>query len=183
MSALCNTVTLYFNAHKEQCETVTYGDFPDVQTLMIFLLFADFTSLGWLNQINSEKHISINEYAMLCYVKSLQSCPTLCDPIDGSPPGYPIPGILQARTLEWIVKELAFAREVQWNGHPQTRLLRGAQIGTNFLRSKWAKSTQSLENVSTLCPMNSTFRNVAERNTHDMIKDFPYEDIHLKSYL
>ena len=34
---------------------------------------------------------------------SLQSCPTLCDPIDGSPPGSPIPGILQARTLEWVV--------------------------------------------------------------------------------
>ena len=33
--------------------------------------------------------------------KSLQSCPTLCDPIDGSPPGSPIPGILKARTLEW----------------------------------------------------------------------------------
>ena len=32
--------------------------------------------------------------------KSLQSCPTLCDPIDGTPPGYPVPGILQARTLE-----------------------------------------------------------------------------------
>ena len=34
--------------------------------------------------------------------KSLQSCPTLCDPIDGSPPGSPVPGILQARTLEWV---------------------------------------------------------------------------------
>ena len=34
--------------------------------------------------------------------KSLQSCPTLCGPIDGSPPGSPIPGILQARTLEWV---------------------------------------------------------------------------------
>ena len=34
--------------------------------------------------------------------KSLQSCPTLCDPIDGSPPGSPVPGILQARTLDWV---------------------------------------------------------------------------------
>ena len=34
--------------------------------------------------------------------KSLQSCPTLCNPIDGSPPGSAIPGILQARTLEWV---------------------------------------------------------------------------------
>ena len=34
--------------------------------------------------------------------KSLQSCQTLCDPIDGSPPGSPVPGILQTRTLEWV---------------------------------------------------------------------------------
>ena len=34
--------------------------------------------------------------------KLLQSCPTLCDPIDGSPPGSPVPGILKARTLEWV---------------------------------------------------------------------------------
>ena len=34
--------------------------------------------------------------------KSLQSCRTLCDPIDGSPPGFPVPGILQTRTLEWV---------------------------------------------------------------------------------
>ena len=34
--------------------------------------------------------------------KSLQSCPTLCNPIDGSPPGCPVPEILQARTLEWV---------------------------------------------------------------------------------
>ena len=34
--------------------------------------------------------------------KSLQSCPTLCNPIDGSPPGFAVPGILQARTLEWV---------------------------------------------------------------------------------
>ena len=39
---------------------------------------------------------------MLCYAKSLQLRPTLCDPIDGSPPGSTIPGILQARTLEWV---------------------------------------------------------------------------------
>ena len=37
-----------------------------------------------------------------CYAKSLQSCLTLCDPIDGSPPGSTIPGILQARILEWV---------------------------------------------------------------------------------
>ena len=39
---------------------------------------------------------------MLLLLLSLQSCLTLCDPIDGSPPGSPVPGILQARTLEWV---------------------------------------------------------------------------------
>ena len=39
---------------------------------------------------------------LLLLLLSHQSCPTLCDPIDGSPPGSPVPGILQARTLEWV---------------------------------------------------------------------------------
>ena len=46
----------------------------------------DFTSFAW----------------SAAAAKSLQSCPTLCDPIDGSPAGSPVPGILQARTLEWV---------------------------------------------------------------------------------
>ena len=41
--------------------------------------------------------------------KSLQSCPTLYDPIDGSPPGFPVPGILQARTLEWVATSFSNA--------------------------------------------------------------------------
>ena len=41
-------------------------------------------------------------FAAIAAAKPLQLCPTLCDPIDGSPPGSPIPGILQARTLEWV---------------------------------------------------------------------------------
>ena len=41
--------------------------------------------------------------------KSLQSCPTLCDPIDVSPPGFPVPGILQARTLEWVAMSVSNA--------------------------------------------------------------------------
>ena len=42
------------------------------------------------------------KYAAAAAAKSFQSCPTLCDPIDGSPLGSPIPGILQARVLEWV---------------------------------------------------------------------------------
>ena len=44
--------------------------------------------------------------------KSLQSCLTLCDPIDGSPPGSPIPGILQARTLQWVA--ISFSNAWKW---------------------------------------------------------------------
>ena len=44
--------------------------------------------------------------------KLLQSCPTLCDPIDSSPPGSPIPGILQARTLEWVA--ISFSNAWKW---------------------------------------------------------------------
>ena len=44
--------------------------------------------------------------------KSLQSCPTLCNPIDGRPPGSPVPGILQARTLEWVA--ISFSNAWKW---------------------------------------------------------------------
>ena len=44
----------------------------------------------------------ISDFPAAAAAKSLQSCPTLCDPTDGSPPGSPVPGILQARTLEWV---------------------------------------------------------------------------------
>ena len=43
--------------------------------------------------------------------KSLQSCPTLCDPLDGSPPGSLVPGILQPRTLEWVAISFSKARK------------------------------------------------------------------------
>jgi len=48
------------------------------------------------------REMQIKTTAAAAAAKSLQSCPTLCDPIDGRPPGYTIPGILQARTLEWV---------------------------------------------------------------------------------
>ena len=51
--------------------------------------------------------------------KSLQSCPTLCDPIDGSPPGSPVPGILQARTLEWVAISFSNA----WKGKAKVKSL------------------------------------------------------------
>ena len=51
---------------------------------------------------NPNSHFSFFIMFAAAAAKSLQSCPTLCDPIDGSPPGPPVPGILQAKTLEWV---------------------------------------------------------------------------------
>ena len=58
--------------------------------------------------------------------KLLQSCPTLCDPIDGSPPGSAVPGILQARTLEWVAISFSNAGDLrdmgsvpEWGGSPE----------------------------------------------------------------
>ena len=56
--------------------------------------------IWFMNRKRGERYEMV--LAAAAAAKSLQSCPTLCDPIDGSPPGSPIPGILQARTLEWV---------------------------------------------------------------------------------
>ena len=59
--------------------------------------------LAWLRELKSNTLLS---------AKSLQSCPTLCDPIDGGPPGSPVPGILPARTLEWVA--ISFSNAWKW---------------------------------------------------------------------
>ena len=63
------------------------------------------TSLPWLL-----RHVCLA--AAAAAAKSLQSCRTLCDPIDGSPPGSPVPGILQVWTLEWVA--IAFSNAWKW---------------------------------------------------------------------
>ena len=69
-------------------------------------LFADDMILYIENPKDSMRKLLelISEFSKVAAAaaKSLQSCPTLCDPIDGSPPGSAIPGVLQARTLEWV---------------------------------------------------------------------------------
>ena len=52
-------------------------------------------------------------YARAAAAKSLQSCPSLCDPTDGSPPGSPVPGILQVRTLKWVA--ISFSNAWKWS--------------------------------------------------------------------
>ena len=59
-----------------------------------------------------EETYKLKEVAAAAAAKSLQSCPTLCNPIDGSPPGSPVLGILLARTLEWVV--ISFSNAWRW---------------------------------------------------------------------
>ena len=71
----------------------------------IYFCFIDYTKAFDCvdhNKLENKIFSFTNSPAAAAAAKSLQSCPTPCDPIDGSPPGSPIPGILQARTLEWV---------------------------------------------------------------------------------
>ena len=73
--------------------------------LSVFMGAENFKRNLFLNLYREgEKNLTLVYFLLLltAAAKSLQSCPTLCDPIDGSPPGSPVPGILQARTLEWV---------------------------------------------------------------------------------
>ena len=66
-------------------------------------IVSDFIFLGSKITADGDCSLEIKRYLLLGRTaKSLQSCPILCDPTDGSPPGSPVPGILQARTLEWV---------------------------------------------------------------------------------
>ena len=67
--------------------------------------------------------------------KSLQSCPTLCNPIDGSPLGSPVPGILQARPLEWVA--ISFSNAWQWK--VKVKLLSRVQL----LATPWTAAHQA----------------------------------------
>ena len=78
---------------------------------------------------------------MNCWINSaadaklLQSCPTLCDPIDSSPPGSPVPGILQARTLEWVA--ISFSNAWKWK--LKVKSLSGVQL----IASSWTAAYQA----------------------------------------
>ena len=67
--------------------------------------------------------------------KSLQSCPTLCDPRDSSPPGSPIPGILQARTLEWVAISFSLTQlQIQsWGSSNLSAPIGSQAAGTHLL--------------------------------------------------
>ena len=79
--------------------------------LLFFCCFIPFLTKASSKRFFME-NCPTNLKGVLCYAKSLQSRPTLCDPIDGSPPGSPVPGILQARTLEWAA--ISFSNAWKW---------------------------------------------------------------------
>jgi len=76
-----------------------------------------------------------NFFKWVTAAKLLQSCPTLCDPIDGSPPGSPIPGILQARTLEWVAISFSNA----WKRKNKVRSLSRVRL----LATPWTAAHQA----------------------------------------
>ena len=78
---------------------------------------------------------SVTFAAAAAAAKSLQSCPTLSDAIDGSPPGSPIPGILQARTLEWVA--ISFSNAGKWK--VKVKLLSSVR----FLATSWTAAHQA----------------------------------------
>ena len=73
--------------------------------MLCIICVSDTCSQVWYNCFTGDSVLLLlneKEWAAAAAAKSLQSCLTLCNPIDGSQPGSPIPGILQARTLEWV---------------------------------------------------------------------------------
>ena len=80
---------------------------------------------SWLHHLPTLRpNPSGHQIAAAAAAKSLQSCPTLCNPIDGSPPGSPVPGILQARTLEWVAISFSSA----WKWKVKVKLLTHVQL-------------------------------------------------------
>ena len=96
-SSILMTVTM--NALSDQ--------FPDTYSFVWNIFFCFF--IFW---VILEKVISAPYKGVAAAAKSLQSCPTLCNPIDSSPPGSAVPGILQTRTLEWVA--ISFSSAWKW---------------------------------------------------------------------
>ena len=101
--------------------------------------------------------------------KSLQSCPTLCDPIDGSPPGSTVPGILQARTLEWVAISFsnAWSEKWKWSRSVVSDSLRPHGLQPTRLLHPWDFSRQVLEWV----PLHSPKYWAEDLNKHFFKKD------------
>ena len=121
---------------------LSYQGSPNVSLSYLSLpfLISQPTVLTYLNRLDKERdNHSINSHyyynAAATAAKSPQSCLTLCDPIDGSPPGSPIPGILQARTLEWVA--ISFSSVWKWKA--KVKLLSHVRL----LATPWTAAYQA----------------------------------------
>ena len=82
----------------------------DGEVIFVFSNHVWSSFYSWLYELKLPANDIIGSKApAAAAAKSLQSCTTLCDPRDGSPPGSPVPGILQARTLEWVTTSFSNA--------------------------------------------------------------------------
>ena len=132
MFLLCsNMIQLYVDMHVSPSSWASLPSIPypsrSSQSSEIFFL-----KLQNIMYFNQWELIKITAAAA---AKSLQSRPTLCDPIDGSPPGSPVPGILQARTLEWVV--ISFSNAWKWK-------VKGKSLGcVQLLATPWTAAYQA----------------------------------------
>ena len=101
-----------------------------------------FNSLYWISGFLLSKAIWGTAEA-----KSLQSCLTLCDPIDGSPPGSPVPGILQARTLEWAA--ISFSNAWKWKMKSESEVSRVRLLATPWPVAHQAPPSMGFSSKST----------------------------------
>ena len=125
------------------------------------LLWANFTFSDSFdgNPILKDDFLSYNSYQDVwpnfpAAAKPLQLCPNLCDPIEGSPPGSPVPGILQARTLEWVAISFSNA----WNWKVKVKSLSRVQL----FAIPWTAAYQA--------PLSMGF---SRQECHHLLQNFP----------
>ena len=102
MPALDTYSTQYWKSSQSKYRRKIKGTQIEKEEVKLALLVEGMNSYKENSKVSTKKLLDIINKHIAAAAKSLQSCPTLCDPIDGSPAGSPIPGILQARTLEWV---------------------------------------------------------------------------------
>ena len=135
----------------QEINPCTYGQCMTKKATIYSREDSPFSKWCWENWTAINKRIKLNHSltpytkinskwtAAAAAAKLLQSCPTLCDPIDGSPPGSTIPGILQARTLEWVA--ISFSNV--WKGKVKVKSLSRVQL----LATPWSAAYQALPSM------------------------------------
>ena len=121
MGGLCPTISNSLRVFREEFYRQNLGQ--RLQGVGLSLVGGDAPGIlcsAWSYHLPPE----LGDLVPAAAAKSLHSCPTLCNPIDGSPPGSPIPGILQATTLEWVA--ISFSNAWKWKG--KVKLLSRAKL-------------------------------------------------------